>query len=120
MPVWMFAVGLTCVAVAILHGYLGHAKLIGPTSFATPEAKGLVEAIWQFSTVAWVVSGVIIAASPWIFTAEQRMEYVAMACLPLAYGACANAVITRGRHFGWKLLTMIIAGAIGGTAVASP
>lgn len=118
MQFWMFIVGSACVAVAILHGYLGHAKLIGPTSFATPEAKGLVEAIWLFSAVAWAASGIVIAASPWIFNAEQRMAYVATACLPLAYGACANAVITRGRHFGWKLLTMIIAGAIGGAAIA--
>lgn len=118
MQFWMFAVGSACVAVAILHGYLGHAKLIGPTKFATPEAKGLVGAIWQFSAVAWAASGIVIAASPWIFDAEQRMASIALACLPLAYGACANAVITRGRHFGWKLLVMIIAGAIGGAAFA--
>lgn len=118
MQFWMFTVGSACVAVAILHGYLGHAKLIGPTTFATPEAKGLVEAIWQFSALVWAASGIVIAASPWIFNAEQRTAYVATACLPLAYGACSNAVITRGRHFGWKLLTIIIAGAIGGTAIA--
>ena len=118
MQFWMFAVGSACVAVAILHGYLGHAKLIGPTHFATPEAKGLVGAIWQFSAVAWAASGIVIAASPWIFDAEQRMASIAMACIPLAYGACANAVITRGRHFGWKLLVMIMVGAIGGAALA--
>ena len=120
MEFWMVAVGLACVAVAVVHGYFGHVQLIAPTSFATPQAKGLVGAIWQFSAVVWAVSGLIIAASPWIFDPGQRLAGVTMACIPLAYGAGANALITRGRHFGWKLLAAIMAAAIGGAAIAQP
>ena len=108
MPILLVSAGLLCVAVALLHGYLGETKLIAPANFPNRQARLLVGAVWQLSTATWVVSGIVIAASPWLFREENRPWGVAAACLPLVYGAVANAWITRGRHFGWKALAVVV------------
>lgn len=104
MTALLVPAGLLCIAAACYHGYLGETRLIGPSTFANHQAKLLVSAIWQFSTVTWVVSGIVIAASPWLFDEGTRPWGVAAACMPILYGVGANAWITRGRHFGWKIL----------------
>lgn len=106
-PVLIMA-GILGMAVACYHGYLGETKLIAPSTFPSRQVRLLVSAVWQLSTVVWIVSGAVIAASPWLFSDQHRPWAVAAACLPLLYGAVANAVITRGRHFGWKALSAII------------
>jgi len=109
--------GLLCITAACLHGYLGEARLIGPAIFPNRQAKQLVSAIWQLSTATWIASGIVIAASPWLFDDARRPWGVAFACVPLAWGIVANAWITRGRHFGWKIFLGIVAAAMLGAVV---
>lgn len=92
--------GLLCIVMACVHGYLGETRLIAPTTFADPQAKAFISAIWQFSTVIWIAAGVVIAAAPWLFADRQRALGIGLACLPLIYGIVANAWITNGQHLG--------------------
>ena len=112
----LVASGLLGIVVACLHGYLGEARLIAPATFANAQARALVSAIWQFSTVTWIAAGGVIAVAPWLFTDHQRMIGVALACLPLTYGMIANAWITNGRHFGWKAMAVVVVLAMIGAA----
>lgn len=115
MALLLVPVGLLCIAAACYHGYLGETKLIGPSTFPNRQAKLLVSAVWQLSTATWIVSGIVIAASPWLFQDRDRPWGVAAACLPILYGVIANAWITRGRHFGWKILGGVIVAAMAGS-----
>jgi hypothetical protein len=108
MTTLLVIAGMLGMAVACYHGYLGETKLIAPATFPNRQGRLLVSAVWQLSTVVWIVSGAVISASPWLFSDHSRPWAVAAACLPLLYGAVANAVITRGRHFGWKALSVVI------------
>lgn len=112
MALLMVATGVICVLLSCVHGYLGEARLIGPASFPSRQAKLLVSAIWQFSTAMWIISGVLIAASPWLFPAAWLTPAIALICTPLLFGVIANCAITRGRHFGWKALLAIIVAAM--------
>lgn len=100
--------GVLGVAAGVGHGYLGQTRVIAITTFPSQQAKSLVSAIWQFSATSWALCGVVIGASPWLFSDDTRPIAVTLACLPLCYGLIGNAWITRGRHFGWKLFAMIV------------
>ncbi len=115
MEIWMVAVGVLCVAAACVHGYLGETRLIAPSNFPNRQAKQLVSAIWQFSTLAWARCGVLIAVLPWLYVPEHRALGVLLSCIPLVYGIAINAAITRGRHFGWKIFAAIVVAAIAGS-----
>lgn len=116
MAILLVPAGVACMLAALLHGYLGQTRLIGPASFTGRQARALVSMIWQFSTAAWVACGGVIAASPWLFPKEARLAGVALACLPVLWGVIGNAWATRGRHFGWKLFAVILTVAIVGAA----
>lgn len=116
MTALLCTAGVLCAAIACIHGYLGETRLIAPATFPSRQAKALIRAIWQFSTAAWVASGAVLAAAPWAFDDRSRPWAVAAACLPLVWGIVANAWITRGRHFGWKALSAVVALAALGAA----
>jgi len=107
--------GILCIVVAVIHGYLGETRLIATATFPNRQSRQLVSAIWQLSTATWIASGAVIAAAPWLFDDQTRRWGVIAACLPLAWGVAANAWITRGRHFGWKVLGIVIVLAIIGS-----
>ncbi len=117
MTVLLCIAGVLCAAAACVHGYLGETRLIAPATFPNRQAKLLVSAIFQWSTVTWFASGVVIAAAPWLFDDRSRPWAVAAACLPLVWGIVFNAWITRGRHFGWKVCAAIVVLAVSGAAM---
>jgi hypothetical protein len=112
----LITTGLVCVVAALYHGYLGQTRLIAPAIFPNSQAQALVGVIWQFSTAMWASCGAVIALSPWLFDDKDRQLAVMLACLPLVWGIVGNAWITRGRHFGWKVLAAIVAAAIIGVS----
>jgi hypothetical protein len=117
MTALLCTAGVLCVAAACVHGYLGETRLIAPARFPSRQAKRLVSAVFQLSTATWIASGAVMAAAPWAFDDRTRPWAVAAACLPLVWGIAANAWITHGRHFGWKVLAAVVALAALGAAV---
>ena len=102
--------------VAGWHGYLGETRLIAPLDIPNRQAKAFIRAMWQLSTATWMLCSLIIALSPWLARGGERVLVVAIASLPLLYGLIANAWISRGRHFGWKLLGVVLGLAAVGVA----
>ena len=117
MTALLCTAGVFCIAASCVHGYLGETRLIAPASFPSRQAKSLVRALFQLSTATWIASGAVMAAAPWLFDDRTRPWAVAAACLPLLWGIAANAWITRGRHFGWKVFAAVVALAALGAAV---
>ena len=99
------------VFVDALHGVLGEVRIIAPLE-ADRQAKAFLSAIWWFSAIAWMISSAIVGLSPWLIDDRRRLPFIALAILPLVYGLIVNAWISRGRHFGWKLLGMVVSLAL--------
>lgn len=111
MAFLIFPIGLSCMAAAIVHGYLGQTRLIEPGVYGHRWAKGFIQMIWHYSTVTWALIGAFIAASPWVLNQNQRKWMVPLVCLPIVYGVIGNMLVSRGRHFGWKIFAGLIAAA---------
>ena len=99
--------GVLCIGAAGLHGYLGETRLIAPATFPNRQAKSLVRRS-SAQHGQWMASGAVMVAAPWVFDDRTRPWAVAAACLPLVWGIAANAWITHGRHFGWKVLSAVV------------
>jgi hypothetical protein len=112
--------GAIGVMTAVMHGYLGETYIIAPAEFPNRQAQEFVRAIWQLSTATWVAGSLTIAAAPFVFAdPTQRRLVLLVACLPMAWGLVCNAWISRGRHFGWMALSVVIGLAVLGDSVSN-
>lgn len=106
--------GVLTIVVALIHGYLGEAKVFARATIEPARLRTLIRLVWQASTVAWIGGGVLLIAVPWMASEPARHWIVAtMACV-FGLSACANAWATRGRHFGWMALSAVVAMAVAG------
>ncbi|OPZ00887.1 hypothetical protein A5906_22455 [Bradyrhizobium sacchari] len=105
--------GLTIV-VALVHGYLGEAKVFVRARIEPERLRTLIRLVWQASTVAWIGGGVLLIAVPGMGSELARHWIVGtMACV-FGLSALANAWATRGRHFGWMMLSAVVMLAVAG------
>lgn len=106
--------GVLVIAVALIHGYLGEAKVFARARIEPERLRTLIRLVWQASTVAWIGGGMLLIATPWMGSEPARhWIVVTMACV-FGFSAFANAWATRGRHFGWMMLTTVVALAVAG------
>ncbi|UPJ58725.1 hypothetical protein [Bradyrhizobium sp. 192] len=106
--------GALTIVVALIHGYLGEAKVFARATIEPARLRTLIRLVWQASTVAWIGGGVLLIAVPWMGSETARHWIVAtMACV-FGFSALANAWATRGRHFGWMALSAVVAMAVAG------
>jgi hypothetical protein len=112
--VLLMLAGLLGLAVAAVHSYMGQVHVIAAVKFAGKVQRGMAQAIWHFSSLVWAASALVFLYAALNLAGAARWPVVGLATLPLAYGMIANAWITRGRHFGWVMLTLVIALALAG------
>ena len=87
------------------------------TNASTPAAhpheperlRLLVRLVWQCSTVAWMALAVLLIASPSFGSDAARQWVIAVSVITFGLAAIGNAWVTRGRHFGWVALTLVVA-----------
>jgi len=70
--------------------------------------------VWQASTVDWIGMGVLLIAAPALGSQAARQWVIAVAVVVYGYAAVGNAVVTRGRHWGWCLMIGVVALALMG------
>jgi hypothetical protein len=106
--------GLAAIAAALIHGVIGETKVLPRLTIEPARLRTLIRLVWQLGTVAWIGGGVLLVAAP-LMASEPARHWivVTMACV-FAFGALGNALATRGRHFGWMVLSAVVGLAIAG------
>jgi hypothetical protein len=106
--------GVLAIVVAVTHGLLGEVRVFARAQIEPPWAKRLIRAVWQCSTVAWLAGGVLLCAIPLISSDPARRWIIAVLVAVYGSAVIGNAWATRGRHFGWMILTVVIVLALCG------
>jgi hypothetical protein len=103
------AAGVLAIVVAIVHGAIAELQVFPKAQIEPRWARRLLRMVFQASTVDWIAIGVLLIATPTpAFGVEARRWIVAVAVIAYGYGAVGNAVVTRGRHFGWWLMGGVV------------
>jgi hypothetical protein len=106
--------GLLAIAAAVAHGVLTETKVFPRVTIEPQGLRTLFRMVWQIPTVSWIAAGVLLIAAPSMGSESARhWMIVAFACL-FVFSAVGNAWGTRGKHFGWVMLSAVAALAIAG------
>lgn len=106
--------GAGAIVVALIHGVLLETTVFRRATIAPAWARTLIHALSQSTTASWISSGALLIATSFAADSSLRPWIVGATCVPCALGAIANAVASRGRHFGWIAMTAVIAAAVAG------
>ncbi|MDI2070808.1 hypothetical protein ABIF68_001288 [Bradyrhizobium japonicum] len=106
--------GVLTIVVALIHGLLGETKVFPRATIEPERLRTLIRLVWQASTVAWIGGGVPLIAAPWMGSETARHWIVATLACVFGLSACTNAWATRGRHFGWMMLSAVVVLAVAG------
>lgn len=106
--------GAAAIVAAIIHGVLGETKVFPRVTIEPARLRSLLRLVWQASTVAWIGGGVLLIAAPLMASELARHWIVVTLACVFGFGALGNAWATRGRHFGWMVLSAVVAMAVAG------
>lgn len=74
-----------------------------------PErVRRLIWGVWQCSTIAWIGLAVLLFVTPWLGSDPARRWIIAVSIVTFGFAAAGNAWATRGRHFGWIAMVIVI------------
>jgi hypothetical protein len=110
----LYAAGLLGLVAAFLHGYLGETRVFARAHIEPQRLRTLIRLVWHCSVVAWAAVAVLLLAAPAIGSTAARAAIVGAAVVVFGFAAVANAWATRGRFFGWAVLTAIVVLAVAG------
>jgi hypothetical protein len=99
------AAGILGILSGLVHGILGETQVFSRARIEPPWARLLVRLVWQCSSIAWVGIGGLLLVAPHLGSDSARLWIVIVTVVVYGFGAVANAWATKGRHFGWMLLT---------------
>lgn len=108
------AAGCLAIIVSLVHGVLGETKVFARATIEPPRLRTLIRLVWQAGTLAWIGGGVLLILAPYMASETARHWIVATFAVVFGFAAMANAYATRGRHFGWMLLSGVVALGIAG------
>ncbi|WP_316193745.1 hypothetical protein [Bradyrhizobium sp. SZCCHNRI1029] len=106
--------GLMAIAVALIHGVLGETMVFARATISPERLRTLLRLVWQTGAVAWIGCGVLLAVAPQMASESARHWTVTTVIVVFAFAAGANALATRGRHFGWVMFAGVVSLAIAG------
>ncbi|QCI66629.1 hypothetical protein [Phreatobacter stygius] len=106
--------GCLAVAIAITHGVLGETRVFARARIEPPATKLLIHLVWQAGTVAWIGGGVLLICAGWFFVDPARRATILVLAVVFASAALANAWATRGRHYGWMGMALVVVLALAG------
>jgi hypothetical protein len=108
------AAGVLGIAAALVHGYLGEARVFAAASIEPGWARRLLRVVWHCGVVAWIVMGALMIFAPGLGSDRARIAVIAASAAVYAAGAVGNAWAPRGRHFGWAWLSLVVVLALTG------
>jgi hypothetical protein len=104
---FLMIAGIGGVFIALVHGTLGHRKILSAINDLPPSSWRLNYVVFQLSTLYWMVGGIALLLTPAYLDDSQRHIVVLIVAFFYASGAVANFWATKGRHFGWCLLAIV-------------
>lgn len=108
----LIAASLATLITAFTHSYFGEKRLIAPLVasndgvMSRPLAKQVLRLAWHLTSLLWIGQALLLlraAINPQYF---DTTLIAGVGVLYLGIGLF-DAVITRGRHIGWPLLSAI-------------
>jgi hypothetical protein len=93
---------------------LGETKIFARATVEPPRLRLLLRLVYQAGTVAWIGGGVLLIVAPTMASDAARHWIVATLAVVFGFAALANALATRGRHFGWMAMSAVVALAAAG------
>lgn len=106
---FIVAGGCLGMLIAVIHGYLGATKVIHPITNIHPSAKRILHGVFLLSALYWFIGGAMLVAAPFYLSSNARYSAVLIVGLLYLSGAVVNFWATKGRHFGWVLLSIATA-----------
>jgi hypothetical protein len=106
--------GLIAIAAALIHGVLSETRVFPRVTIEPQRLRTLFRFVWQVPTVAWIAGGVLLIAAPGMASPVARHWIVVTLAFLFAFSAIGNAIGTRGRHFGWMVLSGVVLLAVAG------
>lgn len=107
----LIAAGIIGVIISIAHGLIVQKKMIKPV-IDSGVLKGafirLYPILMQFSTICWLLGGVMLMAAPFVFDATETKVLALFISVFYAIGAIGNFYGTKGKHPGWVLLAVAV------------
>ena len=100
--------GVLAVLAGVIHGVLGETKVFPRAQIEPRWTKVLVRAVWHNGALAWIGGGVLLIAAPSFGSDAARHWLIAVLVAVYGSAALANAIATRGRHFGWMVLGAVV------------
>lgn len=100
--------GALAILAGLVHGALGETKVFSRARIEPSWAKRLLRAVWHCGAVAWVAGGALLIAVPAFATDGARRWIIFLSVAVYGSAAIGNAVATRGRHFGWMVLSAVV------------
>ena len=110
----MQAAGLVAIAAALTHGVISETKVFPRVTIEPRHQRTLFRLVWQIPTVAWIAGGVLLIAAPTMASEAARHWIIVTLAVMFALSALGNAWGTRGRHFGWMVLSAVVVLAVAG------
>ena len=107
--------GVMGAALAVAHGFVMQRRMITPlkahmkaTRVLPKPLERLVAPLLHVSTLAWFLGGVALILASWRPLDPLRPVVMVIVGLFYLYAAIANALATRGRHFGWVVMAIAV------------
>jgi hypothetical protein len=108
----LLAAGALAIAVAVVHATVLERSVFPKAQIEPRRTRALLHAVCQLSTIDWIAVGVLVMAAPGLGAQTARDGIVAVAVVMYGCAAAANAVVSRGRHPGWMLMTCVVVLAV--------
>ncbi len=108
------AAGVLGIAAALVHGYLGETRLFAVARIEPRRARLLLRLVWHCGVIAWIAMGALLIFAPTLHSGQARIAIIAASAAVYAAGAVGNAWASRGRHFGWAWLSVVVVLALAG------
>ena len=108
------AAGVLAILVAVVHGAIAELRVFANLHIERRGTLRLLRMVWQASAIDWIAIGVLLIAAPALGSESARRWVIAVAVVVYGYAAIGNAVVTRGRHVGWCVMSIVIALALMG------
>ena len=110
--VLLIAAAAATALTAVAHSYLGERRLIAPLLglrhgvLALPLARQVIRFAWHLTAALWAVQELVLLRAAFVPGAFDRIVIGGIGVVHLTAGL-GDAIVTRGKHIGWPLLSAI-------------